>query len=228
MRKWMPPVLAFLVALLMTAWFSAASAFTLPGGVNVPGNLSTPQIPGDLQAALGPLLQQFEATGTLPAETSPNDIAGLFQIPPDSLPPDLSQVVSALRQLAAGEVDSSVAAQVWCVINAFTSGQTTPFTDLSSVPWAQGPIAALQAAGVVSGTGGGKFDPDGNLTQEQWLTMLMRGLGLANTGAPGQNQLTGVDPWAAPAVEQALQKGLLPPDGGIALDPRVQSTAIRP
>jgi hypothetical protein len=82
------------------------------------------------------------------------------------------------------------------------------FTDLASVPWAVESITALAQRLVVNGTGGGKFDPDGNVTREQFAKMLVCALGMYT--ATGTSKFTDVDSSAyyAPFVNSAYTAGL--------------------
>lgn len=49
------------------------------------------------------------------------------------------------------------------------------FSDISSVPWAHESITALCKMGVVNGVDEGRFDPDGNITREQFVKMAVLG-----------------------------------------------------
>ena len=49
------------------------------------------------------------------------------------------------------------------------------WTDAAQIsPWAEGFSAAVDAAGIMQGTGGGNFSPKGQLTREQIICMLAR------------------------------------------------------
>lgn len=50
----------------------------------------------------------------------------------------------------------------------------TSFTDVPSSHWAYSSIEKAASNNWVSGTGNGKFEPDGAMTGAQWLTMLVR------------------------------------------------------
>ena len=52
----------------------------------------------------------------------------------------------------------------------------TMFTDLGTALWAESSITKLASAGVISGKGDGTFAPGDNVTREEFLTMLIRGL----------------------------------------------------
>ncbi|MBR3424146.1 MAG: S-layer homology domain-containing protein, partial [Clostridia bacterium] len=48
------------------------------------------------------------------------------------------------------------------------------FSDVPSGQWYSEPVAWAEATGVVTGVGGGKFDPNGKITREQLATILYR------------------------------------------------------
>lgn len=82
----------------------------------------------------------------------------------------------------------------------------TPFTDVRASDWYAQPVAWAAQSGVVNGVGGGKFDPNGEVTREQMAAILYRyalktGLDTSGRGdmsifADGQD----VSPWATDAV----------------------------
>ena len=49
----------------------------------------------------------------------------------------------------------------------------TGFKDVESVPWAKEAIAALAKEGVINGVGEGNFDPEGLVTREQYIKMIV-------------------------------------------------------
>ena len=60
------------------------------------------------------------------------------------------------------------------------SGQKSNFSDTQG-HWADEWIAIAAGRGIVVGTGNGKFNPEGLVTYDQVLTMLVRGLGYTDT-----------------------------------------------
>jgi len=54
---------------------------------------------------------------------------------------------------------------------------STVFTDIDSVAWAKEAIYALAKKGVVAGTGYGLFQPNGNVTREQFAKMIVTATG---------------------------------------------------
>ena len=104
--------------------------------------------------------------------------------------------------------------------------KTTPtFSDVrsTSAKWAEGYIESCVAQGIVAGIGGGKFNPNGNVTGSQFAKMLLIALGYnadtqGYTGAPWEVNvnvdafakglyagLTGMDPAKALSRDSAAQ-----------------------
>lgn len=59
------------------------------------------------------------------------------------------------------------------VLNLKNTGDSL-FSDVPKDAWYAGEVSAVAALGIVEGTGGGKFNPDGELTQEQFLAIMGR------------------------------------------------------
>ena len=83
---------------------------------------------------------------------------------------------------------------------------TPTFSDVRTSPsaaWAEGYIESCYAQGIVSGVGGGKFAPNGNVTATQMAKMLLVALGYNadNEGFTG-------NAWATNVNVRASQKGL--------------------
>ena len=91
--------------------------------------------------------------------------------------------------------------------NPAVSTNTTPtFSDVrnnANAAWAEGYIESCAAQGIVSGVGGGKFAPNGNVTGVQLAKMLLVSLGY-NSDNEG---FTG-NAWATNVNVRAAQKGL--------------------
>ena len=91
--------------------------------------------------------------------------------------------------------------------NPAVSTNTTPtFSDVrnnANAAWAEGYIESCAAQGIVSGVGGGKFAPNGNVTGVQLAKMLLVSLGY-NSNNEG---FTG-NAWATNVNVRAAQKGL--------------------
>lgn len=92
-----------------------------------------------------------------------------------------------------------------------------------------GNVQKMAALGVVSGVGGGAFDPDGPLTREQAATILAR---LSNAmGKPlsvGSHPFTdGVASWADTAVGQVYQAGIMTGTGDVTFAPQGEYTRMQ-
>lgn len=84
----------------------------------------------------------------------------------------------------------------------------TSFTDVPvSSPYA-GDIESLVQAHVISGVGGGKFDPLGPLTRAQFATMMVKALNLQLSNNPSKfSDVKGH--WAAAYIQTAYESGLV-------------------
>ena len=104
--------------------------------------------------------------------------------------------------------------------NPAVSTNTTPtFSDVrnnANAAWAEGYIESCYAQGIVSGVGGGKFAPNGNVTGVQLAKMLLVSLGYKseNEGFTGNAWATNVNVRAA---QKGLYKGLESMDTNAAL-----------
>ena len=91
--------------------------------------------------------------------------------------------------------------------NPAVSTNTTPtFSDVrnnANAAWAEGYIESCAAQGIVSGVGGGKFAPNGNVTGVQLAKML-----LVSLGYKSENESFTGNAWATNVNVRAAQKGL--------------------
>ena len=91
--------------------------------------------------------------------------------------------------------------------NPAVSTNTTPtFSDVrnnANAAWAEGYIESCAAQGIVSGVGGGKFAPAGNVTGVQLAKML-----LVSLGYKSENEGFTGNAWATNVNVRAAQKGL--------------------
>ena len=96
------------------------------------------------------------------------------------------------------------------------NGYTNSFTDVSPDAWYADACAWANAKGVITGTGDGKFDPDGNVTREQIAALLYRyaklyGIsdGKYNNTALGFSDNSSISSWAQSALLWANQNELI-------------------
>ena len=87
--------------------------------------------------------------------------------------------------------------------------QTEKFTDLDGVPWAIESIQSLAAEGIISGKGNGFFDPDGKVTREEFLKMLIEAFKLVDEEASVEFTDVSKDEWYYPYVASAKKYGII-------------------
>ena len=82
------------------------------------------------------------------------------------------------------------------------------FGDMESYAWAAESVNKLHSAGIVSGVGEGKFEPQRNVTREEMITMLIKAYKVSLDGI-AKDKFTDVpsDSWYAPFVCTAYEKG---------------------
>ena len=83
------------------------------------------------------------------------------------------------------------------------------FTDITSVPWAQEAITKLASIGVVNGTSATTFEPERNITREEFAAILYRGFGFDRVAVG--NGFDDVEPtdWCYDAVMQLSSLGII-------------------
>ena len=102
------------------------------------------------------------------------------------------------------------------------------FSDVESSIWYAQPCAWGSAAGIVTGTGNGTFEPEGNVTREQMAVFLYRYAKLYNFTDGNYDEAALLDftdngkisPWAKEAMAWAVQNGLITGRTGNALYPQ--------
>lgn len=95
-----------------------------------------------------------------------------------------------------------------------SSYKTSEFTDVDIHAWYGKATAWAANKNIVSGVGGGKFDPDAQITREQMAVMLnnyikYKGIKLASTSQPTFADANAVSSWAKDAVTQIQSYGLI-------------------
>ena len=116
--------------------------------------------------------------------------------------PDMaSQSVTALRQFYLSLMDN---------LSHVSTASGLPFTDVAADRWSYAYIKKMYDAGVVAGTSATTFDPAGDVTRAQFVTMLA---GLANADvskypAPPFRDVP-ESAWYAPYVNWALANGIV-------------------
>ncbi|MBQ4111082.1 MAG: S-layer homology domain-containing protein [Clostridia bacterium] len=91
------------------------------------------------------------------------------------------------------------------------SGNTSalPFNDLGSVEWAKDSILRLYEKKIVNGDGNGNFNPNDNVTREQFAAMLIRALEIETTNAECDFSDINKDDWSYAYVAAAFKNGIV-------------------
>lgn len=134
-------------------------------------------------------------------------------IVPDSLQSKYTQPATRAEFCA-------LAVELYETIKGSEITERTTFTDTSDIN-----VQKMGALGVVTGVGGGRFDPDGTLTREQAATMLARlaeALGKPLTAqAPTFADNSSIASWAFDAVGQMQASGVMGGVGNNTFAPQV-------
>lgn len=100
------------------------------------------------------------------------------------------------------------------------AGQGVTFTDIGENAWYGKEIAAAVQAGIVQGSGDGKFHPDQSVTREEMAVMLVNAYAAAGgrmLDHPSDNAFKDqgqISKWAQEAINKAVGAGLLQGSGG--------------
>ncbi len=125
------------------------------------------------------------------------------------------------------ELDRAMAAQLFYNLEGkpAVTGDST-FTDVTSAHWAVDAITWAAQNDIVAGIGGGLYDPDSNVTREQFAVMLykyarFKGYDLTATGDLTQFPDAGsISSWAETALSWANGKGLINGHENGTIDPK--------
>ena len=125
------------------------------------------------------------------------------------------------------ELDRAMAAQLFYNLEGkpAVTGDST-FTDVTSGHWAVDAITWAAQNDIVAGIGGGLYDPDSNVTREQFAVMLykyarFKGYDLTATGDLTQFPDAGsISSWAETALSWANGKGLINGHENDTIDPK--------
>ncbi len=125
------------------------------------------------------------------------------------------------------ELDRAMAAQLFYNLEGkpAVTGDST-FTDVTSGHWAVDAITWAAQNDIVAGIGGGLYDPDSNVTREQFAVMLykyarFKGYDLTATGDLAQFPDAGsISSWAETALSWANGKGLINGHENGTIDPK--------
>lgn len=87
--------------------------------------------------------------------------------------------------------------------------ETKSFSDINSVPWASEAIVGLANKNVISGYEDGTFLPNGTVTREEFVTMIIRAAKLNTTGVFCDFADVDHDAWYYPFVASAYTNNIL-------------------
>ncbi|MCZ8512676.1 S-layer homology domain-containing protein [Paenibacillus filicis] len=97
-----------------------------------------------------------------------------------------------------------------------TEAAVTDFSDVQSTDWFAGAVGAASKAGLIEGTGEGKFQPNATITREQKAVMIFRAMKLAgkqsDTDAKKLNAFkdsSTLSSWSKDAVAGAVNAGIV-------------------
>ncbi len=132
------------------------------------------------------------------------------------------------------ELDRAMAAQLFYNLEGkpAVTGDST-FTDVTSGHWAVDAITWAAQNDIVAGIGGDLYDPDSNVTREQFAVMLykyarFKGYDLTATGDLTQFPDDGsISSWAETALSWANGKGLINGNEDGTIDPRAAPSVPR-
>lgn len=133
------------------------------------------------------------------------------------------------RQMSRG-MFVTVLARIEAARGGKVTGFTQSYTDVASGMWYEEAIAWATEAGIVSGVGRNRFDPNGALTREQIATILYNyarylGLDVSVSGQPLQYaDADSISAWAMDAMVWAYERGVLTGKPRNLADPQGDAT----
>ena len=121
---------------------------------------------------------------------------------------------------------ASIATILWRLAGSPAAKGALPYPDCKADAWYAQAVIWATGAGVVKGYGSGDFGPDDAITREQLVLMLWRYAGSPETGGElnafaDQSAVSG---WVYPAMEWAVERGVITGKPGGILDPQGQVT----
>ncbi len=90
-----------------------------------------------------------------------------------------------------------------------TEKETLKFDDLATVPWAEEAIEELCAAGIANGVGNNKFNPDGNITREEFVKLIALSFNLPTEETKNTFSDVTPDDWFYEPVMNAYALGIV-------------------
>lgn len=98
------------------------------------------------------------------------------------------------------------------------------FADVSADSWYADAIASCVDAGIMSGVGGGRMDPNGTITREMFFVMFARALGISGDTTLEKPYADGaaVASWAQSSVYALVNKGYVSGVSGNSVAPKLE------
>ncbi|MGG3280263.1 S-layer homology domain-containing protein [Paenibacillus solani] len=144
-------------------------------------------------------------------------------------------IMKGLSDTSFGPSDTLTRAQfTTMLVRAFGISESVDegrsFSDVKANAWYYDAVQAASKAGLVEGTGGNRFDPNGAITREQMAVMLVRAWEATNRELTTGSDLSGfkdqesISDWAARAMNIAVDQKWMQGKGDGVLAPKALAT----
>ena len=111
-----------------------------------------------------------------------------------------------------GVMTRAQAASIFAKLLNLKPAKAANFSDVDSNDWFADPIARVVEAGIMNGIGGGKMNPNGLVSREQFFVMFARALGIQPQANTGGTPADGSD-WSTGYINALTDKGFVKGDG---------------
>ncbi len=95
------------------------------------------------------------------------------------------------------------------LVNPIVGQNSVPFTDIDDVDWAGEAIRALYREGVIDGVSAKQFQPNANVTREQFIKIIVNTFGLKGNGTATKLADVDQNEWYAPFINTAVELGII-------------------
>lgn len=95
------------------------------------------------------------------------------------------------------------------VISSQKGDTDVVFDDVPDSHWANSSIIELYNKGIIQGKGNGKFEPNMNISREEFVVMMVRALNIKGTGSLYNFEDADKNAWYADAVAAAYENGII-------------------
>jgi hypothetical protein len=212
----------------IAASFAPAGA----GGAGSTGGGTTPAVPGEDKKDADEAPTGISNGGSGGSDAAFSDIAGHWAA--DAIrtvvEAGLFNGVSATNFDPDGTMTRAMFATVLSRHAGGRSAGGAAFGDVPTGRWYTDGVLWAAENGIVSGVGGGLFDPNGKITREQLAVMLYNYAKFAGIDISGSDSLSGfadgasVSSWAGGALAWAVSEGLINGKPGGLLEPKASAT----